>query len=43
MTDAGGGHIKIEIDKPPRELEAELLDPEAARAFADWIGGIGRR
>ncbi len=44
VIDAGGGHIKIEIDNPaPREMEAELLPPAAARAFVDWIGGIGSR
>ena len=42
VVDCGQGWVKIELDTP-REMEAELLDPEAARAFLDWIMEISQR
>jgi len=33
----GSGWLKIELDCPNRELEAELLPPVHAKAFHDWL------
>lgn len=42
VIDCGQGWVKVELETP-REMEAELLDPEAAKAFKDWIMEIRKR